>query len=194
MKSNWKCTFFSHLRLNPAGRTGVVGGPHAARGPQVARDWLRPMYSNCTMVEVFSNNLSFSFSACGWQITGSERSWKPDLIVCKNTVCYGFWIMLFDVNVVAWRAITWCHVMYSLQVFTTAFSVLQLMLTTYATKHKSVTTHFTAAYFIVWMAFIFDIGFKKIQSGHYHIYEIVVYSSVLLYNGSYVIRTILFKL
>ena len=30
---------FSHFWLNPAGRTDVVGGPHAARGPQVARDW-----------------------------------------------------------------------------------------------------------------------------------------------------------
>ena len=30
---------FSHFQLNPAGRTDVVGGPHAARGPQVARDW-----------------------------------------------------------------------------------------------------------------------------------------------------------
>ena len=32
---------FSHLRLNPAGRTDVVGGPHAARGPQVAQDCYR---------------------------------------------------------------------------------------------------------------------------------------------------------
>ena len=30
---------FSHFRLNPTGRTDVVGGSHAVRGPQVARDW-----------------------------------------------------------------------------------------------------------------------------------------------------------
>ncbi len=29
---------FPHFRLNPAGRTDVVGGPHTVRGPQVARD------------------------------------------------------------------------------------------------------------------------------------------------------------
>ena len=29
---------FPHFRFNPAGRMDVVGGPHAARGPQVARD------------------------------------------------------------------------------------------------------------------------------------------------------------
>ena len=44
MKSNRKCTFFYPFRLNPAGRTDVVGGPHAARGPQVARDWFMPCH------------------------------------------------------------------------------------------------------------------------------------------------------
>ena len=34
---------FSYFQLNPAGRTDVVGGPHAARGPQVARDCLKSL-------------------------------------------------------------------------------------------------------------------------------------------------------
>ena len=35
------------MRLNPAGRTDVVGGPHAAPGPQVARDWTRLKVTFC---------------------------------------------------------------------------------------------------------------------------------------------------
>ncbi len=40
---------FSNLQLNPAGRTDVVGGPHAARGPQVARDWFNIYIDDLTI-------------------------------------------------------------------------------------------------------------------------------------------------
>ena len=62
MKSNWKCTFFYHLLLNPAGRTDVVSGPQVARDCSTTHATKIFYQSHSLSSDFFSRSLTPSFS------------------------------------------------------------------------------------------------------------------------------------